>query len=53
MAHSNFRAMPICVAIGNAAGAAASVAVKEKCRLRDVPAKKIRQIVGIKDMETL
>ena len=47
MAHSNFRAMPICVATGNAAGAAASVAVKEKCRLRDVSAEQIRQIVGI------
>lgn len=54
MAHSNFRAMPICVATGNAAGAAASVAVKEKCRLRDVSAKQIRQIVGInKDVGAL
>ncbi len=47
IAHSNFRAMPICVAIGNAAGAAASIAIKEKCKLREVPAKLIREIVGI------
>lgn len=47
MAHSNFRAMPICVAIGNAAGAAASVAIKEKCKLREVSAMQIREIVGI------
>lgn len=36
MAHSNFRAMPICVAIGAAAGAAAALA-----SLGDLPAEKV------------
>ena len=47
MAHSNFRVMPICVGIGEAAGAAASVSVLQKCRLDDISAEKIREITGI------
>ncbi len=47
IAHSNFRAMPICVAIGHAAGAAAAIAVRENCELREVQAKQVREIVGI------
>lgn len=47
MAHSNFRAMPICVGIGEAAGAAAAIAVKEKKAVRCVNADKIREVIGI------
>ncbi|MBE6561076.1 MAG: FAD-dependent oxidoreductase [Ruminococcaceae bacterium] len=43
MAHSNYRVMPICVGIGEAAGIAAAIAVKEGIRLRDVPAAKIQE----------
>lgn len=42
MAHSNFRAMPICLATGEACGTAAAIAVKERIRLRDVDVKKIQ-----------
>lgn len=47
IAHSNFRAMPICVGIGEAAGVAAALAVKQACRLADVDSKEIRKIIGI------
>ncbi len=47
MAHSNFRAMPICLGIGEAAGAAASVAVLQNRSLNDITAKEIREITGI------
>lgn len=47
IAHSNFRAMPICVGIGEAAGAAATIASLQNCKLNDIDAKKIRQIIGI------
>ncbi len=47
MAHSNFRVMPICVGIGEAAGAAASASVKQGCRISDVSAVQIREITGI------
>lgn len=47
MAHSNFRVMPICVGIGEAAGTAASVSVLEGCRLNDISAEKIRESIGI------
>ncbi len=47
MAHSNFRVMPICVGIGEAAGAAAYIAVSENCNLSDIDAKGIREIIGI------
>lgn len=43
MAHSNYRVMPICVGIGEAAGIAAAIAVKENLRLRDVPVEKIQE----------
>lgn len=47
LAHSNFRVMPICMAIGEAAGAAAGIFVKEKLSsLKDVNVKKIQSIVG-------
>ena len=47
IAHSNFRAMPICVGIGEAAGTAAALAVAQKRRLQDVPAQQIRNRIGI------
>ncbi len=47
MAHSNFRVMPICVGIGEAAGTAAALAVKNGCPLGAIDAKEIRKIIGI------
>ena len=47
MAHSNFRVMPICVGIGEAAGTAASLAVSKKCSLNEIDAKEIRDVIGI------
>jgi hypothetical protein len=47
IAHSNFRVMPICVGIGEAAGAAAAIAVRENCSLAQIPAEKIRTTIGI------
>lgn len=46
LAHSNFRVMPICIALGEAAGTAAALSIKNNCRLRDVDVTKIQQIVG-------
>ncbi len=45
MAHSNFRAMPICVAIGEAGGAAAAIAVKTDRDVRDVTAQEIQKVI--------
>ena len=45
MAHSSFRAMPICVGIGEACGAAAAIAVKENIKLRDVSPEEIRKLI--------
>lgn len=47
MAHSNFRVMPICVGIGEAAGAAAYISVSQNRNLNDIDAKGIREIIGI------
>lgn len=47
IAHSNFRAMPICVGIGEAAGAAAAIAVSQNCKLNEVTAEQIREQIGI------
>ena len=44
MAHSSFRAMPICVGIGEACGAAAAIAVKENINLRNVEPDEIRKL---------
>ena len=41
MAHSSFRAMPICVGIGEACGAAAAIAVKKHIDLKDVKPEEI------------
>ena len=47
MANSNFRAMPICVGIGEAVGAAAAISVLEKCPPSEIKAENIRSIIGI------
>lgn len=43
MAHSNFRAMPICMGIGEAAGVAAALAAKQNKKLRDIDVKDIQE----------
>ena len=45
IAHSNFRAMPICAGIGEAAGAAAAIAIHKSIPLRKVDPKKIQENV--------
>ena len=45
IAHSNFRAMPICVGIGEAAGAVAALSAKNNRRLCDIDAKEIRELI--------
>ena len=45
MAHSNYRAMPICVGIGVAAGAAAAMAVEEGITPRALDVRKIQKRV--------
>lgn len=42
MAHSNFRAMPICVGIGEACGIAAALAIRENVDLRNITVKDIQ-----------
>ena len=46
MAHSNFRIMSVCIALGEAAGVAAALSIKQSKRLRDVDVKQIQEIVG-------
>ena len=46
MAHSNFRIMSVCIALGEAAGVAAALSIKQSKRLRDVDTKEIQEIVG-------
>lgn len=47
LAHSNFRIMSVCIALGEAAGAAAALFVREKkASLKDVCVEKIQEIVG-------
>ena len=43
MAHSNYRVMPICVAMGEGVGVAAALAVRHGVDVRDVEAKEIQQ----------
>lgn len=47
IAHSNFRAMPICVGTGEAAGAAASISAKRGCEPADICAEEIRKVIGL------
>lgn len=44
MAHSSFRAMPICVGMGEAAGIAASLAIKENKEVREIAAEEIQVV---------
>ena len=45
MAHSSFRAMPICVGIGEACGTAAALAVKTERELRDIHSSEVRKLL--------
>ena len=45
MAHSNFRAMPICVAIGEAGGAAAALCCRHHVPPRGVDAREIQALL--------
>jgi hypothetical protein len=45
MAHSNYRVMPICANMGQAAGIAAALAAKENVRPRDLDVKKIQEVL--------
>lgn len=47
MAHSNFRVMPICVGIGEAAGTAAYISAVKNVSLTEVTAQEIREKIGI------
>lgn len=47
MAHSNFRAMPICIATGWAAGTAAAIAAKKKILPRAVQPAEIQATLGV------
>ncbi|MBO5019926.1 MAG: FAD-dependent oxidoreductase [Clostridia bacterium] len=46
LAHSNFRIMSVCIALGEAAGAAAALSVKQGKKLRDIDVKEIQNEVG-------
>jgi hypothetical protein len=46
LAHSNFRIMSVCIALGEAAGVAAALSVKQNKSLSDVDVKEIQEIVG-------
>lgn len=45
MAHSSFRAMPICVGIGEACGVAAAISTKEHSNLRNIKPGRIQEIL--------
>ena len=45
MAHSNFRAMPICMGMGEAAGAAAALSIKKDKKVRDVEVNDIQKVI--------
>ncbi len=47
VAHSNFRAMPICMGIGEAAGTAAAISTLQNRNLNDIDAVEIRKLIGI------
>lgn len=46
LAHSNFRIMSVCMALGEAAGAAAAISIRDGVNLREVDVKKIQISVG-------
>jgi hypothetical protein len=43
MAHSNFRVMPICANMGQAAGIAAALCIKKGCKPRDLPVRDLQE----------
>ena len=47
IAHSSYRVMPICIGIGEAAGLAASIAVKKGINLREVSPKEIQALENL------
>ncbi len=46
LAHSNYRIMSVCIAIGEAAGIAAALSVKQNKKLRELDVKEIQAAVG-------
>ena len=46
MAHSNYRIMSVCIALGEAAGVAAALSVKQNKPLRKIDVREIQQRVG-------
>lgn len=46
LAHSNFRIMSVCMALGEAAGTAAAISAESGEALRDIDVRKIQEIVG-------
>ena len=46
LAHSNFRIMSVCIALGEAAGTAAALSIQQGKRLRDIDVREIQNIVG-------
>lgn len=46
MAHSNYRAMPICMGMGEAAGVAAALSIKNHKKVREIEAKDIQEVIG-------
>ena len=46
LAHSNFRVMPIAMALGEAAGAAAALSIKHNILLKEVDVREIQKSVG-------
>ena len=46
LAHSNYRIMSVCIAIGEAAGAAAALSIKENVKPKDLDVKKIQAYMG-------
>lgn len=47
MAHSNYRAMPICFAMGAAAGAACSISVSENTPLKELDVKSVQKEIKL------
>lgn len=46
LAHSNFRIMSVCIALGEASGTAAALSAMSGKRLRDIDVKEIQRVVG-------
>lgn len=45
LAHSNYRVMPICMAMGQAAGSAAAMCVKKSCALRELDVHELQDVL--------